>query len=63
METIKTGYTAHNGYVFTNSDAGLYNRQCEYTKHCERNGTDVSIEHAKALQHELFCLIVGSNNQ
>jgi hypothetical protein len=29
MEQIEAGYLAYNGYVFTQLDADLYNRECE----------------------------------
>jgi hypothetical protein len=52
MEKIEAGYRAFNGYVFTQSDADAYNRECEYA---ERFPTEWNLNAA----HRMFCIIIG----
>ena len=55
MEKIEAGYRAFNGYVFTQSDADSYNRECEYA---ERFPTEWNLNAA----HRAFCIIIGLYN-
>jgi hypothetical protein len=55
MEKIEAGYRAFNGYVFTQSDADAYNRECEYAA---RFPTEWNLNAA----HRMFCIIIGLYN-
>jgi hypothetical protein len=52
MEKIEAGYRAYNGYVFTQSDADVYNREREYA---DRFPTEWNLNNA----HRVFCIIIG----
>ena len=52
MEKIEAGYRAYNGYVFTQSDADVYNREREYA---DRVTTEWNLNNS----HRVFCIIIG----
>ena len=53
MKPIKAGYIAYNGYVFTQSDADLYNRECEKAFYFP---TEWNLNN----RHRTFLIIIGA---
>jgi hypothetical protein len=53
MEPIQAGYEAYNGYVFTQLDADLYNRECEKAFHFP---TEWNLNN----RHRTFLIIIGA---
>lgn len=63
---IEAGYVAYNGYVFTATDAALYNRTCADTNRILALAGDkpspmcqASIERARDAQNRVFKIIIG----
>lgn len=52
MEKITAGYVAFNGHVFTQSEADLYNMECEKAAAFP---TDWNLDN----KHRVFCIIIG----
>ena len=65
MDTIKAGYVAFNGYVFTETDAAAYNRACSETERAVLlAGNDplpmakMAIDKARDNQNRMFKVII-----
>ena len=66
MDTIKAGYVAFNGYVFTRVDSAAYNRACSETKRAvllagnnPSSMAQTAIDKARDNQNRMFKVIIG----
>lgn len=66
MDTIKAGYVAFNGYVFTGTDSAAYNRACSETERAVLLAGDnpspmaqTAIDKARDNQNRMFKVIIG----